>query len=60
MRNDCKIGELKYIIKELRVMDWNIAGLLYVPIIFNVVFEITKFIAVLLFIKVCITYLNKN
>ena len=28
--------------------------------IFNIIFEITKFIALLLFIKVCITYLNKN
>lgn len=40
-------------------MNWNIAGL-YVSIIFNIVFEITKFIACVLFIKACITYLNKN
>ena len=54
------MGELKYIIKQFRVMDWYNAGLMYVSIIFNIVFEITKFIAVLLFIKVCINYLNKN
>lgn len=41
-------------------MDWIIAAGMYVSIIFNVVFEITKFIAVLLFIKACITYLKKN
>lgn len=37
----------------------NMAGA-GVLIIFNIVFEITKFIACVLFIKVCITYLNKN
>lgn len=38
-------------------MTWGIAG---VAIIFNIVSEITKFIAYVLFIKVCIIYLNKN
>lgn len=38
-------------------MTWGIVG---VSMIFNIVFEITKFIAYILFIKVCITYLNKN
>ncbi len=41
-------------------MDWIITAGTYVSIIFNVVYEIAKFIAVLLFIKVCITYLKKN
>ena len=41
-------------------MDWIIASGMYVSVIFNIVFEIIKFIAVILFIKVCITYLNKN
>lgn len=38
-------------------MAWGLAG---VSIIFNIVFQITKFIAYVLFIKVCLTYLNKN
>lgn len=43
-----------------QVMEWlNYAGL-YASIIFNIIFKITEFIACVLFIKVCITYLNKN
>lgn len=38
-------------------MTWGLAG---VSIIFSIVFEITKFIAYIFFIKVCVTYLNKN
>jgi uncharacterized membrane protein len=37
-------------------MTWQIVCLT----IINLVFEITKFIACVLFIKVCITYLKKN
>jgi hypothetical protein len=37
-------------------MDITFSGM----IIFNIVFEIIKFIAYILFIKVCLTYLNKN
>ena len=39
------------------VIHMYMAGVFH---IFNIVFQITKFIAYLLFIKVCITYLNKN
>jgi hypothetical protein len=38
-------------------MTGGIAGL---SIIFKIVFEITRFIAYVIFIKVCITYLNKE
>ncbi|GEM_PF-2254765 len=41
-------------------MEWLNMTTLYLSIIFNVVFKITEFIACVLFIKVCITYLNKN
>ena len=37
-------------------MDITFSGM----IIFNIVFEIIKFIAYILFRKVCLTYLNKN
>lgn len=44
-------------------MNVDIAGasvLIIFSFIFNTVFQITKFIAFILFIKVCIIYLNKN
>ena len=43
--------------KGVTSMNWNIA---IVSIVFNIAFAIAKFIACVLFIKVCITYLNKN